>query len=94
MCPQHKMHGNQHILLLQDNILNCMLCKGVMNCHRIPTCEPSMQDENKRQRDNRASCLRYWILHTMPAESLMNFIQFHANGYHGDFIPLAFVCNY
>ncbi|CAK6981442.1 Hypothetical predicted protein, partial [Scomber scombrus] len=24
----------------------------------------------------------------------MNFLQFHANGYQGDFIPLAFVCNY
>ena len=30
----------------------------------------------------------------MPAEWLMNSIQFHANGYRGDFIPSAFVCNY
>lgn len=30
----------------------------------------------------------------MPAESLMNSIHFRANGYQGDFIPSAFVCNY
>lgn len=89
-----KMSQKQLILPIWGNILDCMLCKAIMNCHRIPTCVPSTQDENKRQRDNRASCLRYWILHTMPAESLMNFIQFHANGYQGDFIPPAFVCNY
>lgn len=61
-----------------------------MNRHRIPTCVLSMHDENKRQRENRARCPQYWTLQAKPPESLMNLLQFHANGYQGDFIPLAF----
>jgi len=41
----------------------------------------------KDKRDNRASCVWYWILYSMPTEKLMNSIQRHANGYQGDFIP-------
>lgn len=91
---QHKMHQKQLISLLWGDTLACVLCEAVMNCHRIPTRAPATQEENKRRRDNRASCLWYWILHTTPAESLMNFLQFHANGYQDSFIPLALVCNY
>jgi len=30
----------------------------------------------------------------MHTELLMNSILFHANGYQGEFIPSAFVCNH
>lgn len=90
--------NQNHLISLRCCEAICMRLPGVRSLSLIVS-EVRLvrllhRSENKRQRDKRVSRLQYWILQTMPQESLMNFIQFHSNGYQGGFIHLAFVSNY